>query len=145
MGTENTYRAAPSGDTEPAAAPRSLRILVGDDDRDAALTLAMILRDEGHQVRTVYGGRQVMPMVIEFGPQAVILDLNMPELSGWQIVSTIRARVAKPPLLIAITGYYTKATDRILSELTGFDHYLVKPVEHSVLLELIEPLQSPGP
>jgi DNA-binding response OmpR family regulator len=134
-----------SSDATPVPAPRALRILVGDDDRDATLTLATILRDEGHQVRTVYGGRQVMPAVIEFGPQVVILDLHMPDVSGWQIATAIRARIVKPPLLIAITGYYTKGADRILSELTGFDHYMVKPFDPGVLLKLMEPLRSADP
>ena len=80
----------------------------------------------------------------EFDPHAVVLDLHLPDISGWQIAGAIRARRAKPPLLIAITGYYTKGVDRILSQLTGFDHYVVKPCEPKELLKLLEPLRSPG-
>lgn len=126
----------------PAPAPRSLRILVADDDRDGALTLMMILRDEGHETRAVHSGRQVMSAVIDFDPDVVLLDLNLPDITGWQVARTIRSRRTKQPLLIAITGYYTKGADRILSELTGFDHYMVKPCEPEQLLKLIEPLRS---
>jgi DNA-binding response OmpR family regulator len=135
---------AARADEAPSNLPRALRVLIAEDDRDTALTLMMILRDEGHEVRAVHSGRSVMGAVIDFGPHAVILDLHLPDISGWQIASTIRARRAKPPLLIAITGYFTKGADRILSQLTGFDHYVVKPCEPKELLKLLEPLRLPG-
>ncbi len=136
---------AAAPDAAPSRVPRSLRVLIAEDDRDTALTLMMILRDEGHEARAVHTGRAVMAAVLDFDPDAVILDLHLPEISGWQIASTIRARRARPPLLIAITGYFTKGADRILSQLTGFDHYVVKPCEPKELLKLLEPLRSPKP
>jgi DNA-binding response OmpR family regulator len=135
---------AAAADAAPSSVPRSLRVLIAEDDRDTALTLMMILRDEGHEARAVHSGRSVMAAVLELDPDAVILDLHLPDISGWQIASTIRSRRARPPLLIAITGYYTKGADRILSQLTGFDHYVVKPCEPRELLKLLEPLRSPG-
>lgn len=128
----------------PSSVPRALRVLVAEDDRDTALMLMMILRDEGHEARAVHSGRSVMAAILDFDPHAVVLDLHLPDMSGWQIAGTIRSRRAKPPLLIAITGYFTKGADRILSQLTGFDHYLLKPCEPRVLLQLLEPLRSPG-
>ena len=142
----NTKGAVPAAgaDEAPSNAPRALRVLVAEDDRDTALTLMMILRDEGHDARAVHSGRTVMAAILDFDPDVVILDLHLPDISGWQIAGTIRSRRAKPPLLIAITGYYTKGADRILSQLTGFDHYVVKPCEPKELLRLLEPLRSPA-
>jgi DNA-binding response OmpR family regulator len=142
---KNGKGAAPAtgADGAPSNVPRALRVLVAEDDRDTALMLMMILRDEGYETRAVHTGRNVMAAILDFQPHAVLLDLNLPDLSGWQVASTIRSRRAKPPLLIAITGYFTKGADRILSQLTGFDHYLLKPCEPKELLKLLEPLRSP--
>ena len=104
----------------------------------------MLLRSEGHEVRGFHLGRQVMRAVIDFDPDAVVLDINMPDVSGWQVASTIRARgTKKQPLLIGISGVFTKGADKVLAELSGFDHYLLKPYDPNVLLALLAPLGSP--
>jgi DNA-binding response OmpR family regulator len=126
---------------EPPKAPRSLRILVVDDDRDAALTLMMILRDEGHDVRAIYSGRNVAGAMIDFGPDAVILDIEMPDMSGWQTARIIRERRTRAPLLIAISGHYTKGVDAAVSRLCGFDHYFTKPCVVNDLLKILAPLR----
>lgn len=134
-----------AGDGEPHGAPRSLRIIVADDDADMTRTLSLLLRDEGHEVRSVFSGRQVMAAVIELDPDVVVLDINLPEVSGWQLASTIRARrPKKPPLLIAISGEYTADADRRLAQLSGFNHYLVKPCAIEDLLKLLAPLRDPS-
>lgn len=130
--------------SEPSKAPRSLRILVADDDPDMVLTLMMLLREEGHDVRGFHSGRQVMAAAIDLKPDALLLDINMPDVSGWQIAQTIRARQVAQPLLIGISGEFTKGPDKILAQISGFDHYLVKPVPPADILALLEPLrQSP--
>jgi DNA-binding response OmpR family regulator len=127
----------------PAKATRPLRIIVADDDRDTVLTLMMLLRDEGHEVRSVHSGRHVMGAVLDFDPDAVILDIHMPELSGWEVARTIRAqRGLERPLLIGISGEYKQGADRILSEILGFDYYLLKPYNPGDLLTLLGPLSS---
>jgi DNA-binding response OmpR family regulator len=126
---------------EPPKALRSLRILIVDDDRDAALTLMMILRDEGHDVRALYSGRNVAGAMIDFGPDAVIIDIEMPDMSGWQIARIIRERRNRPPLLIAISGHYTKGVDEVVSRLCGFDHYFTKPCMVNDLLKIFAPLR----
>src|SRR5687768_9235184 len=94
-----------SRSTEPSKAPRSLRIIVADDDRDMVLTQMMLLRSEGHDVRGFHTGRPVMSAVIDFDPDAVILDINLPDVNGWQLATTIRSRrTKKQPLLIGISG-----------------------------------------
>jgi len=134
---------ASSADPDPRAAPRSLRIVIADDDRDSVLALMLLLREEGHEVRGVYDGRQVLPVVRTFDPDVVILDIAMPKLSGWEVARRIRETLARRPLLIGVSGEYKHGVDRILSEVVGFDHYLVKPYDPAALIGLIEPLRNP--
>jgi len=138
--------AAPfSSSGEPSKASRSLRIIVADDDRDMVASLMMLLRDEGHDIRGFHSGRQVMHAVINFNPDVVVLDINLPEVSGWQLASTIRTlRMKNQPLLIGISGVFTKGGDKVLAQINGFDHYLVKPYDPNALLALLAPLRSPS-
>jgi DNA-binding response OmpR family regulator len=134
----------PDGQGEPSRVPRLLRILVADDERDGVLTLMMLLREEGHEVRGVYTGRQALQALREFEPDVVLLDIALPELSGWEVARELRKRqTGKGPLLIGISGEYRQGADRILAEILGFDHYLVKPYEPAALLALLEPLTLP--
>jgi DNA-binding response OmpR family regulator len=133
-----------AGDSEPYKAPRSLRIVIADDDPDMTRTLAMLLRDEGHEVRGLLSGRHVMAAVIELEPDVVVLDINLPEVSGWQLASTIRGRRPKKlPLMIGISGEFTAEADRRLAQTSGFDHYLLKPCALADLLKLLAPLTDP--
>jgi DNA-binding response OmpR family regulator len=134
-----------AGRGEPAKAPRVLRVLVAEDHRDTALTLMMVLRDEGHDTRAVHSGRQVMGALLDFDPDAVILDIQLPELSGWEVARTIRnRRGARQPLIIGVSGEYKQGADRVLADIMGFDHYLLKPCEPQQLLALLEPLRTPS-
>lgn len=132
-----------SGQPEPSKAPRALRVLVCDDDYDAASTLVMILRDEGHEATSVHSGRNVLNALIRTEPDAVVLDIHLPDMSGWQVAQTIRARRAKAPLLIGISGVYKSGPDRVLARVSGFDHYLVKPYAPAELLGLLAALKDP--
>ena len=129
---------------EPSKAPRSLRVLVAEDDRDSALTLMMLLREEGHETEAVHSGRSVVRAISDFDPDAVIMDIHLPELSGWEAARRVRQRCGHGrPMIIGISGEYKQGADRILSEIIGFNHYLVKPYAMSDLLRLIEPLRHP--
>jgi DNA-binding response OmpR family regulator len=97
----------------------------------------LLLHQEGHGVRGVYSGREVLKAVREFDPDVVLLDIGMPFLSGWELARTIRERFDSRATLIAITGKYKQSSDRILSKMVGFDHYLVKPYEPQALMALI--------
>jgi CheY-like chemotaxis protein len=124
--------------------PRSLRILVADDERDTVLTLMMLLRDEGHQVRGVHTGQQVVDAVRGFDPDVVVLDIAMPDLSGWEVARTIRTHPeGKRRLLIGISGEYKNSVDKLLSTVVGIDHYLLKPCSPNQLIALLAPLRSP--
>ena len=138
-------RSAPDDSIGRGSAQRALRVLVADDDRDSVLTLTMLLRDEGHEVRGVYSGRQVMDHVLDFDPDVVLLDIAMPELSGWEVARTIRARRgAERPLLIGISGEYKQGADRVLAQILGFNHYLLKPYAPADLLGLLAPSRDPS-
>jgi DNA-binding response OmpR family regulator len=105
-----------------------LRILVADDDRDTAVMLAAILRDEGHEARVVLRGDEVLDLERLTKPDALIIDVQMPGMSGYAVAREIRERRAvDPPLLVAVSGVWTKKSEQLLGEAVGFDHYLVKP------------------
>ena len=130
------------------AAPvqRPLRIVVADDDRDAVLTLVMLLRQEGYDVRGVYSGDDVMKVSRELQPDVIILDITMPGMSGYELARKLRARYEDAcPLLIAVTAW-DKTSDRILSERVGFNHHFGKPVDPQALMRLLAALsQKVGP
>jgi DNA-binding response OmpR family regulator len=131
-------------DTEPARqrARRALRVLVADDERDTVLTLSKLLREEGHDAHGVYKGTDVMPAVREFDPDVVLLDIAMPEMSGWDVARKIRQVCGQErPLLIAISGVYKQSADQILGKLAGFNYYLAKPYDPSVLIALLRDAQ----
>ena len=113
-------------------------MLVADDEHDTVLTLMELLREEGHETRGVYQGTDVMAAMDAFDPDAVLLDISMPGMSGWEVARAIRAEYGeKRPLLIAISGVYKLAADQILGKLAGFNHYIAKPYDPSVLIALL--------
>jgi CheY-like chemotaxis protein len=123
-----------------ARTQRRLRILVADDERDQVTTLAAILQDEGHEVREVYRGSEVLHMVRDFDPDVALIDIGMPGMSGYEVARELRQEFGKlRPLLIAVTGW-KQSSDRILARLAGFDLHLAKPFESAALLALIAPL-----
>jgi CheY-like chemotaxis protein len=116
---------------------RRLRIVVADDDRDAVLTLVMLLRDEGHDVRGVYRGEDAIRVTRELQPDVIILDITMPGMSGYELARTLRARYGDAcPVLIAVTAW-DKSSDKTLSELMGFDHHFGKPVDPHALTQVL--------
>jgi CheY-like chemotaxis protein len=125
---------------------RPLRIIVADDEHDTVLTLRALLCDEGHDVTGVYSASAVMAELRQHIPDAMIVDINMPGVSGYEV-----AREAKricgdwAPLLIAISGKWVGQTDKMLSHLAGFNHFLEKPCKVATLLNILEPLRNePG-
>lgn len=118
--------------------PRRLKILIADDNRDVVCSLTALLEDEGHDVRGVYRSADVLGAESAFRPDVVILDLQMPDISGYDLARWLRSRHPKRcPLLIAVSGAFTRPSDEELSRANGFHHYLAKPYAIGDLLSLI--------
>jgi PAS domain S-box-containing protein len=127
--------------SEPAAkgAPSyRARILVADDNRDAADTLSLILELDGHEVRTAYDGVKAFQIAERFAPQIALLDIGMPNLDGYETARRIREQPwGSAVLLVALTGWGQEQDRRRATE-AGFDCHLVKPVELQTIDALIE-------
>ena len=125
---------------EDHAAPRAAsarRILVADDNRDAAESLAALLELEGHEVTLAYDGADALLAYERVHPQICLLDIGMPFRSGNEVAAEIRSREdGRLPTLVAITGWGQDA-DRSQALAAGFDHHLTKPVDPAQLLRLI--------
>ena len=114
------------------------RILVADDNADAAESLALILRLRGHQVRTADHGQAAIEVAAEFRPEVVILDLGMPKINGYDAARHIRwEQWGKNVLLIALSGW-GQPDDRQRSVEAGFDHHLTKPADLQELATIID-------
>nr|WP_314628260.1 ATP-binding protein [uncultured Noviherbaspirillum sp.] len=118
-----------------AAPPR--RILVVDDNRDAVEALAMMLKLGGNDVEIAYDGVAALATAQSFAPDAVVLDIGLPGMDGYEVARSLRARPETAgALIVAVTGYGQKE-DRERSRAAGFDHHLVKPIESDALLVLL--------
>lgn len=130
-----------SAPTTPEPVPAlNRRILVVDDNRDAAESLALMLRMSGNEVDTVFDGADALSALAQFQPDVVLMDLGMPKLDGYRAARLIRADPhGSGVVLIAITGWGGDS-DRRLSQQAGFDRHLVKPVVPTELLALLASL-----
>ncbi len=126
----------PSTDS-PLATGRSLRILLADDNEDAAYMISMVLRKAGHQVLVTHAGTDALRKGAALAPQVVILDIGMPGMDGYETCQRMRQLPwGKHAVLIALTGW-GQAEDRQRSQVAGFDHHLVKPVSKADLERLL--------
>jgi PAS domain S-box-containing protein len=117
------------------------RVLVADDNRDAADTLSMILELDGHEVRTAYDGAEALQIAEQFAPQIALLDIGMPNLDGYQTARRIRGQPGgSDMLLIALTGWGQEQDRRQATE-AGFNCHLVKPVDPQAIGVLIEQMK----
>jgi DNA-binding response OmpR family regulator len=116
-----------------------LRVLVADDDRDTTNVLAALLRERGHDPHIALRGDEVSNIDRLIRPDVVILDINMPGMSGYAVAREIRERRGPlAPLLIAISGSWKESSDQRVAAQLGFDHYLLKPFEPAALLALVD-------
>ena len=127
---------APDDGVEPRAAP-ARRILVADDNRDAAESLAALLQLEGHEVTLAYDGADALAAYERVRPQICLLDIGMPFHTGNEVAARIRSgEDGSLPTLVAITGWGQDA-DRSQALAAGFDHHMTKPIDPAQLLRLI--------
>lgn len=109
--------------------------------QDIVHVLVQLFRLEGYQAKGFHRGTDVLEAAQREKPDAVILDIAMPGLSGFGVAQQLRAKYGKQtPLLIAYSGELTGPTDKMLGGFIGFDHYLVKPADFKEFVKLLEPL-----
>jgi CheY-like chemotaxis protein len=116
----------------PVAVPQgtsaALRLLLVDDNVEAATLLSMVLESDGFEVRVAHEAQHALEIAADFEPAVILLDLGLPGMDGFQLAREMRKQaVTANALLIAVTGY-GQATDRQRSQEAGFDHHFVKPV-----------------
>ena len=115
----------------------SLRVLVVDDNEDAAQMLGMILMRLGHEVLTVHDGPSALVAAVDFLPHVILLDIGLPEIDGYEVAKRIRLNaIFKDVVLVAMTGY-GQDSDRQRSANSGFDHHMVKPPDFIKLQEIL--------
>ena len=124
---------------------QTCRILVADDNRDAAESMSTVLRLMGNEVRTVHDGLQAVEEAAAFRPDMVLLDIGMPRLNGYDAARRIRAeRWGKSIMVVAMTGWGQEEDKRRASE-AGFDRHFTKPVDPAEIERLIAGLRSRSP
>jgi PAS domain S-box-containing protein len=130
-------RGAPVGlaDARAAARSRQVRVVVADDNRDAADSLQRILSLFGHEVRVAYDGLAAIRLAEEFRPRVAVLDIGMPGTNGYEVARALRERRIAPITLVALTGW-GQESDRRLAMEAGFDYHLTKPVDPEALNRL---------
>jgi CheY-like chemotaxis protein len=130
----------------PVEVPRAagLRVAIVDDNADAADSLAMVLELEGHEVRTAGNGIAGLELIDEFAPHAVILDIGLPRLNGYEVARRIRLEHRDAGiLLIAVTGW-GQQQDKQAAEEAGFDHHFTKPVDPRELQRVLSLYPASG-
>jgi CheY-like chemotaxis protein len=122
-----------------------LKILVVDDDVDAADSLVALLALTHHDTRSAYGGEHALALAATFEPNVVFLDMNMPRMDGFATAAAIRQMFpTDPPLLIAFTGQSQQA-DIAVAKKAGFDLHVSKPCDFEYLLHLLDQAISQHP
>lgn len=117
--------------TQSKAPPR--RVLIVDDNEDAANSLAMVLQLGGHETASVYTAADALERAAAFKPDVVLLDIGLPGMSGYEVAQRMREMPGLRNIrLVAVTGY-GRHDDRLRARDAGFDDHLTKPVEIAVL------------
>lgn len=121
----------------PARSSGGRRLLVVDDNRDSAESMALLLEMQGYEVQIAFTGQGALELACTFSPEVVLLDIGLPGMDGYEVARELRAgQEDRPLLLVALTGY-GQDEDRRLSREAGFDHHLVKPVDFQELARVL--------
>jgi CheY-like chemotaxis protein len=132
-GEPPALRASP--EKAPTAARRR-RVLVVEDNRDAAASLSVLLELMGHDVRVAFTGPDGVAAAAEWPPEIIISDIGLPGFDGFEVARRLRRQLGTKPLIVALTGY-GRDEDRRHSREAGFDHHLVKPADPAVLQQML--------
>jgi signal transduction histidine kinase/CheY-like chemotaxis protein len=131
-------RAAP-----PVAAPRvECRVLVIDDNRDAATVLAMLVEELGGECRTTYDGESALRELLTYRPDVVLLDIGLPGMDGYETCRRIRGRFGDEIVVVALTGF-GQAQDKARAVDAGFSSHLIKPADPAALADLLGKCRRP--
>jgi CheY-like chemotaxis protein len=125
-------------------APSLLRVLVVEDNADAADIMAELLKRRGHEVQIAHDGQTGLSAARAFRPQVILLDIGLPDTDGYAVAQRLREEHLTGELLIALTGY-GEAEDRERAKKAGFDRHLTKPVDPDALLALFESARPTRP
>jgi CheY-like chemotaxis protein len=132
----------PGAGAMPDAAVTALRILVVDDNQDSASSMTLLLEMSGHEVSVANSGHAALELAAERKPDAILLDIGMPGMNGYEVARRLRQQAAfADTLLVAITGY-GRASDVEQTGAAGFDHHLVKPIDYDKLQALLAACSS---
>ena len=132
----------PTGEASSPADSSQVRILVADDNDDAASSLATLLGFRGHAVRVAGDGASAVRLAETFRPHIALLDISMPGMDGYATAEAIRSRPwGNELLLVALTGW-ANATDRARALKSGFDIHVAKPVDFDSLDRIISQFES---
>lgn len=112
------------------------RILIADDNRDAAETLAVLLRSDGQEVTIACDGEVAFEEYLQSRPDVILLDMGMPKMDGYEVARRIRAESGDKPLIIAITGW-GQDHDRERTRQVGIEHHMTKPIDYRALVSVI--------
>lgn len=110
----------------------SRRVLIVDDNRDAAQTMALLIKLSGHETSTAHDGPQALAMLADVNPEVALLDIGLPQMDGYELARRIRERI-HDVYLIAVSGY-GQPEDKARSSEAGFDEHFVKPVDSAQLI-----------
>jgi CheY-like chemotaxis protein len=121
------------------------RILVVDDNVDAAVTTSALLRTWGHEVQAAYSGETALEKVRSFRPEIILLDIGMPGMTGYDVAKRLRAEPSAQGIIIAALTGYGQETDRERSWAAGFDYHFTKPPDPTQLASLLESPRSRKP
>jgi CheY-like chemotaxis protein len=114
-----------------------LRVMVVDDNRDAAILMGRLLRTLGNDVQVAHDGFTALEVAEQFRPEAILLDIGLPEMDGYDTARMIRELPAlKEVLIIAVTGW-GQEEDKEKGKQAGFDHHVVKPADSATLMQLL--------
>ena len=125
-------------DRKPKTPHLTVRVLAVEDERDTLMTLGILLRSEGYEVRLLHGGRDALAAVREFRPHVVLLDIGMPDRDGYDVARELKGALGELcPLLVAVTAYGS-AADIARAMASGFDHHVTKPYDPADLFAILD-------
>jgi signal transduction histidine kinase/ActR/RegA family two-component response regulator len=127
--------ASPCNATKSSQSPQ--KVLVVDDNRDTAMSCARLLRGMGHDVQTAFDGLAAIEAARSFKPQAILLDIGLPGMNGFEVAKMLRDEGFANEVIVAVSGY-GQPEDRERSRQAGFDDHLVKPVHHDALVTVLQ-------